>query len=208
MTIVAVFVSGCSEPKTVSEDDFVRSVVDIDPPVEPLSPEESMKKIQLPPGYRIELVASEPMVQEPVAIAWDGNGRMFVAEMNTYMIDARGTDQFEPTSRIKLLEDIDGDGIIQESEWTGPDSYLGKVIAEKGLDKNKGMGRIYRIVHDDFKRDETKPNMLNEPAKKLITYLDHPNGWWRDNAQKQLIVLNDHSVISDLKEIAREEKQA
>ncbi len=68
-----------------------------------------MQKIQLPPGYRVELVASEPMVQEPVAIAWDGNGRMYVAEMNTYMKDANATGEFEPTSRIKRLEDTDGE---------------------------------------------------------------------------------------------------
>ena len=44
--------------------------------------------------------------------------------------------------------------------------------------------------------------MLNEPASKLVTYLDHPNGWWRDNAQQLLIVRNDLSVVPALKEIA------
>ncbi|HEX8678060.1 MAG TPA: c-type cytochrome, partial [Segetibacter sp.] len=93
-------------------------------------------------------------------------------------------------------------GIIQQSEWTTPDSYLGKMIAKKGLYKNKGMGRIYRIVHDDFKRDETRPNLLNEPAGKLVPYLNHPNGWWRDMAQQLLIVRNDPSVVSELKKVA------
>src|ERR1700741_4969710 len=78
----------CSSPdKPVSEQDFTRKVVDTNPSVTPLSPQASIKKIQLPPGYSVELVASEPMVQEPVAMAWDGNGRLFVAEMNTYMKD-------------------------------------------------------------------------------------------------------------------------
>jgi len=48
-----------------------------DPVAPALSPAESMKTIRVPDGYRLELVASEPMVQEPVAIAWDGNGRYF-----------------------------------------------------------------------------------------------------------------------------------
>ena len=48
-------------------------------------------------------------------------------------------------------------GIIQESEWTTPDSYLGKMIAEKELFKNRGMGRIYRVVHDDYKPDNHQP---------------------------------------------------
>lgn len=39
-----------------------------------------MEKFYLPEGYKIELVASEPMVNEPVAIAWDGNGKMYVAQ--------------------------------------------------------------------------------------------------------------------------------
>jgi mono/diheme cytochrome c family protein len=461
----------CAGPNDAAEQStFEREVVDQNPPATPLSPEESIAKIQLPPGYHVELVASEPMVQEPVAIAWDGNGRMYVAEMNTYMKDAEGTGQFERTSRIKLLEDTDWDGkmdkattfidslllprvvlpvgdqllvqetnvqhiwsyrdtdgdgkadekkmvfrndvldvrnlehqnggllwnldnwiypsrdnlrykyrngrlvadtlvdnmigqwglttnnygqlfyseagpglpavqiqqmpaygalnfkdqytpefavpwpiigtvdaqggkealrpedntlnhftagcgqsifrgdrlpadmqgdyfipepvgriikrgevfykngktyiqnvyegkdwlasadmnfrpintytgpdgtfyivdmyhgIIQESEWSGPGTYLYSIIQEKELYKNRGMGRIYRVVHEDFKRDQQRPNMLNEPASKLITYLDHPNGWWRDNAQLLLIVRNDRSVIPALKQMALGEK--
>src|SRR5580698_3402285 len=52
-----------------------------------LSPEESMKTMHLPEGYHLQLVASEPIIEEPVAIVWDGNGRMFVAEMRSYMKD-------------------------------------------------------------------------------------------------------------------------
>lgn len=447
-------------------DDWKRKVVDKDPAMTPLSPEESMSKIQLPPGYRLELIASEPMVQEPVAIAWDGNGRMYVAEMNTYMIDASGTGQFEPSSRIKLLEDTNGDGkmdkysifadslvlprailpvedgilvdltnnyniykfrdtngdgkadiktiiydnpnidlrnlehqnggllwnmdnwiyptrdnlryqykngklkadtlinnmtgqwgitadnygrlffseagpglpavqieqmphygvlnfkdqytedfsipwpiignldaqggtgalrpedntlnhltsvcgqsifrgdrlpadmqgnyfvaepvgriikrgrinntdgkiqiqsvyqekdwlasadpnfrplntytgpdgtfyivdmyhgIIQESEWSGPGTYLGNIIKEKELYKNRGMGRIYRVVHEDFMPDKRRPTMLTESARQLLQHLEHPNGWWRDNAQMLLVIGQDKSVIPALKEIA------
>jgi len=466
ISLLTLYACSGNDSNNAGPKAFERVVVDTNPPVKPLSPEESIKKIQLPPGFHIELVASEPMVQEPVAICWDGNGRMYVAEMNTYMKDASATGEFEPTSRIKLLEDTDGDGkmdkstvfvdslvlprtilavgdqllvsitnvqhiwsyrdingdgkadekkivfkndvldvrnlehqngafywnldnwiypsrdnlrykykngmlqadtmvdnmigqwgltsdnygrlyyseagpglpavqiqqmpaygslnfadqyskeftkpwpiigtldaqggrealrpedntlkeftsgcgqsiyrgdrlpkdmsgdyfipepvgriikrgkvinkdgkifiedaykekdwlasadmnfrpintytgpdgcfyivdmyhgIIQESEWTPADSYLGKIIAQKELFKNRGMGRIYRVVHDDYKPDNQKPNMLNEPASKLVTYLDHPNGWWRDNAQQLLIVRNDKTVVPALKEIA------
>ncbi|MGV3587393.1 MAG: DUF7133 domain-containing protein [Adhaeribacter sp.] len=468
----ALLIYACSNPPqtTIAEKPFERVVVDKNPPVTPLSPEESMQKIQLPPGYRVELVAAEPMVQEPVGMAWDANGRLYVVEMNTYMKDSKATGQFEPLSRIKLLEDTDSDGkmdkssifidslllprtvlpvgdellvtitniqhiwsyrdtngdgkadqkkmvfkndaidlrnvehqnggmmwnldnwiyptrdkfrykyqngvlvadtmidnmtgqwgitsdnygrlyfseagpgllavqiqqmpaygalnfkdqyapefmvpwpiignldaqggpaalrpedntlkrftsgagqsifrgdrlpadlqgdyfipepvgriikrgrvtnqdgkiilkdvyeqkdwlasadfnfrpmntytgpdgtfyivdmyhgIIQESEWSGPGTYLGKIIQEKELYKNRGMGRIYRVVHESIKPDKTRPNMLNEPAAKLVTYLDHPNGWWRDNAQLLLVVRNDQSVVPALKQIARGEK--
>jgi mono/diheme cytochrome c family protein len=465
--ILTLNIYACSNAKkSTQKQDFVRIVADTNPPATPLSPEESIQKIQLPHGYKVELVASEPMVQEPVAIAWDGNGRMYVAEMNTYMKDVDASDEFEPTSRIKLLEDTNGDGkmdkwsvfvdslvlprvilpvgdqllvgvtnvqhiwsyrdtngdgkadekkivfkndvldvrnlehqnggllwnldnwiypsrdnlrykykdgkltadtlvdnmigqwglttdnygrlfyseagpglpavqiqqmpaygalnfndqytaaftkpwpiigtldaqggrtalrpedntlkeftsgcgqsifrgdrlpedmrgdyfipepvgrvikrgkvinrngkifiedayqqqdwlasadmnfrpintytgpdgsfyivdmyhgIIQESEWTNPGSYLRQIIQEKELYKNRGMGRIYRVVHEDFTPDKTKPQMLNEPSSQLLTYLDHPNGWWRDNAQQLLIFRNDKSVVPALREIA------
>ena len=80
-----------------------------------LSPEESMKTFYLPEGYKVELVASEPMINEPVTIAWDGNGRMYVAEMDTYMQDVNGIGTNQPISKIKLLEDLDGDGKMDKS---------------------------------------------------------------------------------------------
>ena len=69
----------------------------------------------LPKGYHMELVASEPMIQDPVAITWDGNGRMYVAEMLTYMQDADATGEQKPWSRIMRLEDTDNDGKMDKS---------------------------------------------------------------------------------------------
>lgn len=462
-------VISCSSPGQKNEDGFERKFITANPDPTPLSPEETIKKFQLPPGYRAEVVAHEPMVQEPVGMAWDGNGRLYVVQMNTYMIDANGSEQYEPTSRVMRLEDTDGDGkmdkstlfadslilprtvlpmgdevyitltneqniwsykdtngdgvadekkivfanssidsrnlehqnggflwnldnwiypsrdnlrykykngkllvdtlidnmfgqwgltnddygrlyfseagpglpavqiqqmpaygslnirdqytedftylwpvignvdanvgpkgrrddntlihftsgagqvvfrgdrlpadmlgdyfipepvarvikrgkvlnkdgkiiiepayhekewlasadmnfrpvntyvgpdgcfyivdmyhgIIQESEWTQPGSYVAGKIEELGLDKIRGMGRIYRIVHDDFKPDNTRPNMLNETPAELVKHLSHPNGWWRDMAQQTIIVRNDKSVVPDLKKITTEDK--
>ncbi|WP_128548694.1 DUF7133 domain-containing protein [Larkinella soli] len=92
-------------------------------------------------------------------------------------------------------------GIIQESQWTPEGSYLRPQIKRLGLDRNVQHGRIYRLVFEGMKPGP-KPRMLDEPAAKLVTYLDHPNGWWRDNAQKQLVVLGDRSVVPALREIA------
>jgi mono/diheme cytochrome c family protein len=80
------------------------------PPVQALSPEEEAKRFVLPPGYHLELVLSEPDVINPVAIAFDGNGRMFVAEMRTYMEDADGNNEYAPVSRISMHESTKGDG--------------------------------------------------------------------------------------------------
>jgi mono/diheme cytochrome c family protein/glucose/arabinose dehydrogenase len=80
-----------------------------------LSPQESMKTIHLQKGYHLELVASEPMIHEPVAMVWDGNGRMYVAEMNTYMQDAEGTGEMKPVCTVKRLEDTNGDGKMDKA---------------------------------------------------------------------------------------------
>jgi mono/diheme cytochrome c family protein/glucose/arabinose dehydrogenase len=435
-----------------------------DPSSAYLTPEQSLKTFRLPKGYHLELVASEPMIHEPVAVAWDGNARMYVAELNTYMQDVEGTGEHEPTSRVMLLEDTDNDGkmdkssvfidkmllprmllcvgrellvnetdtyniysykdtdgdgvadvkravyapdkkapgnlehqrsglnwnvdnwiyttvdpvrfryskgmlvpdsipsgsngqwglthdnfgrlffssaggevpalgfqinpvygrlefndqytkefnevwpiiktpdvegglkrlradttlnhftascgqvifrgdrlpqdlqgdllisepvgrlirrakvinkngkitlenayqkeefiastdmnfrvvnmytgpdgnlylvdmhrgIIQEGAWTGPKSYLRPQIKRYGLDKNIQHGRIYRLVYDGMKRGP-QPKMLDASSKKLVSYLNHPNGWWRDNAQKELIIRNEQSLVPGLKAIA------
>ena len=96
-------------------------------------------------------------------------------------------------------------GIIQEGNWTGPKSYLRPQIQRLGLDKNIGRGRIYRIVHEEIPADKTKPALLNASSSELVEYLSHPNGWWRDNAQKLLIVRNDQSVVPVLKKIVSEQ---
>lgn len=455
-------------PQAVQEKPAVRpSVINPDPSSSYLSPQESMKTIQLPEGYHLELVASEPVIQEPVAIVWDGNGRMYVAEMRSYMQDINGTGEKFPISRITMLEDTNGDGvmdkhsifidslllprmmlalddrlvvnetysynlysyhdtngdgkadektlmyhndtpddrnlehqksglvwnidnwiyvtnpvryrykqgkiipdslgnapsgqwgianddygrlffsfaggevpalgfqqnpaygpldlddqtepgfdevwpimgtpdveggklrqradsslnhftascgqtifrgdrlpesmrgdlficepagrlirrakvinrngktilknaydkaeflastdmnfrpintatgpdgclyivdmyhgIIQESQWTGEGSLIRPQILRKNLDKNKDRGRIYRVVHDGYKPGPA-PHLLNASNEELLSFLSHPNGWWRDNAQKLLIIRNDPSVIPDLKKLALGER--
>jgi glucose/arabinose dehydrogenase len=111
--LVCILLFSC-ENRSTDESSYQRKFITTNPDPAPLSPEESIKKIQLPPGYRVELVASEPMVQEPVALAWDGNGRMYVVQMNTYMKDANATEEYEPTSRIMRLEDSDNDGLMDK----------------------------------------------------------------------------------------------
>ena len=96
-------------------------------------------------------------------------------------------------------------GIIQQGNWTKPGSFLRNKIDSLGLENNIGRGRIYRVVYDGIKRGP-KPDMLNEPDTKLLTYLGHPNGWWRDNAQKLIIIRGDKSVVPELKSIATGQK--
>jgi len=105
----------CKEKQyPVKRDAEGRILVNPHPSGEALSPEESMKHMYLPKGYHLELVASEPMVSQPVAIAWDGDGRMYVAELNTYMKDVDGTGEDRPSCKIVRLEDTNGDGVMDK----------------------------------------------------------------------------------------------
>lgn len=84
------------------------------PPVQPKSPAEEAKTFQLPPGYHLELVLSEPDVVEPVTMAFDGNGRLYVAEMLSYMQDIDGTNELVPTSRVSVHWSSKGDGVYDQ----------------------------------------------------------------------------------------------
>ena len=70
----------------------------------PYSPQDALSSFRVEPGFRIELVASEPDIASPVAMDIDEDGRWFVVEMPGYPLDV------SPTGRVKLLEDTNGDG--------------------------------------------------------------------------------------------------
>lgn len=79
-----------------------------------LSAEESMKLIQLDGPYEVQLVASEPLVLDPVECTWDEKGRMFVADMRDYPLGpAKAGDPW--LSRIQMLTDEDGDGRMDKA---------------------------------------------------------------------------------------------
>ncbi len=80
------------------------------PPIPPKSPADQAKTFYVPPGYRMELVAAEPDIIHPAVIEFDGNGRMYVAEFVSYMLDADGTGAHDPISRITRFESTKGDG--------------------------------------------------------------------------------------------------
>jgi mono/diheme cytochrome c family protein/glucose/arabinose dehydrogenase len=85
------------------------------PPPKPLSPEEELKTFAVEKGFRVELVAAEPMIEAPVAMSFDDQGRLYVVEMRGYMRDLAGTDEKQATGRVSLLEDTDGDGRMDKA---------------------------------------------------------------------------------------------
>jgi mono/diheme cytochrome c family protein len=105
------------------------------PAVTALSPQDQVKHFILPPGYRLELLLSEPDIVSPAAIAFDGNGRMYVAEMRTFMRDADGTGQFNPISRVSMHESTRRDGTFDKHTVFADGLVLPRMILplDKGL---------------------------------------------------------------------------
>ena len=102
------------------------------PPVQALSPQEQAKTFQLPPGYRLDLVLSEPHITEPAVTAFDGNGRMFVAELSTYMQDIDGTDELKPASRVSRHWSSRGDGVFDQHSVFADKLLLPRIILPLG----------------------------------------------------------------------------
>jgi mono/diheme cytochrome c family protein/glucose/arabinose dehydrogenase len=88
------------------------AVVAEDPGAPALTAEESMKTIAVPPGYRVELVAKEPMVIDPILAEFDADGRMWVVEMPGFAMDMAMSDSREPICRVVVLEDTNDDGTM------------------------------------------------------------------------------------------------
>ena len=98
-------------------------------------------------------------------------------------------------------------GIIQESQWAGPGTYLRKRIEQYALDKVVGHGRIWRLSYQGMGRRTKPPRMLNESPAQWVKHLGDPNGWWRDTAQQLLVLQQDQSVVPALKAMARTDKR-
>src|SRR5256714_2484092 len=90
-----------TEP-TVKKEDLPR--------VPPTEARDVMQTFKVRPGFHLELVASEPSVVDPIAMCFDENGRLFVIEMRDY-----SERRAEKLSRIRMLEDVDGDGVYEKS---------------------------------------------------------------------------------------------
>jgi mono/diheme cytochrome c family protein len=83
------------------------------PPVVALSPADQVHQFWLPPGYRIEPVLSDPLIDSPAHISFDGNGRMYVLELRGYTQTPDGLDILAPVGRISRHEDRDNDGTFE-----------------------------------------------------------------------------------------------
>jgi putative membrane-bound dehydrogenase-like protein len=152
----------------------------------PLTVEQALAAFDLRPEFAIRCVASEPLVAAPVAACFDENGRLFVAQMNTYMPDIQGTGELEPANKVLLLTDTDHDGIYDSSTI-----FLDRLVLPRSIAPCFGgllliePPNLY-ICHDTDGdgRADTKEKLLGgfggldnpEHAANSLTF-GH-DGWW------------------------------
>lgn len=94
---------------------------------------EEMATFQVEPGFKVQLVASEPMIEDPILIQFDEDGRLWVVEMRGYMSDIDGSEEDLPIGRISVLEDENGDGQMDKSTI-----YLDSLVMPRALGFIKG----------------------------------------------------------------------
>ena len=94
-----------------------------------LSPTEAINATTLQKGFSLEVVASEPQVINPVTMVFDGNGRMWVCEMTSYMPNIDGKNEEVAEGNISVLEDTDGDGKVDKKTVFLDDVILPRSIA-------------------------------------------------------------------------------
>lgn len=144
------------------------------------SPEEELATFRIEPGLKIELVAAEPLVEEPVVIIFDADGRLWVVEMRGFMPDIEGKGESEPVGRISVLEDHDGDGRMDASTI-----YLDSLILPRALALVPGGALV--VENQALWLTEDINNDLIADTKTLIdpdyaggAYVEHSgNGLWR-----------------------------
>jgi mono/diheme cytochrome c family protein len=123
----------------------------------PLSPQDAMKTFYMPPGYSLELVASEPMVQDPVVIDFDADGRMWVIEMIAFHYpDVQSEKERDPICRVIVLEDTNDDGKMDKRTVFAENLVLPRAL--KVLDRGVLIGEppnlwLMRDTNGDLKAD-------------------------------------------------------
>lgn len=92
-------------------------------------PHISLEEYQIEDGFNLDVVASEPLIKSPVAIDFDEYGRVWVVEMPGFMRTIDGEEEEDPSGTIKILEDLDQDGIMDHSKIFLDSLVLPRAIA-------------------------------------------------------------------------------
>ena len=123
----------------------------------------------------MEMVASEPLLTAPVAIDFDTKGRIWVAEMAGFMVNLEGDDEDLPSGSIKILEDLDNDGIMDHAK-----TFLDSLVMPRALALVYG-GLLYaespNLYFVEIKDDKPVNRVLVDSLYATVGNPEHqPNG--------------------------------
>lgn len=139
-----------------------------------LSPAEELKTIFMPPGYHLELVASEPLIQDSVVIDWDSEGRLWLIEMPGYMPDIQANHEHDPVGRVVVLQDTNGDGRMDKRTVFADGLVLARAL--KVLDKGVLVGEppnlwFLQDTNGDLKADTKE--LVTDKFGRLDANVEH-----------------------------------
>ena len=144
------------------------------------TPAEELATFQVEPGLTVQLVAAEPMVQDPVVITFDEDGRLWVVEMRGFMPTIDGEGENKPVGRVSVLEDRNGDGQMDVSTVYLDSLIMPRAIAlvpGGALIAENGSLWLTKDTNGDLKAD-TKVLIDKEYAGNALP--EHAgNGLWR-----------------------------
>ena len=98
-------------PNLVDRRAFAALLKDVMPG--PRTPAAAVRTMRPRPGFEVELMAAEPLVRDPIHVAFGADGKLWVVEMGDYPLGADGKGA--PDGRVRYLEDTDGDGTYDKS---------------------------------------------------------------------------------------------
>ena len=138
-----------------------------------LTPTEAVAKMDIPEGFEVSIFAAEPDLAEPIAFCFDDRGRMWVVENLNYL--NRRSHTYEEVSRIKILDDTDGDGVFDKMTLFADDITFSSGIAV-------GFGGVYigSPPNLSFIPDRNGDDVPDGPPEVLL------DGWGIDDRHETL----------------------
>ena len=138
-------------------------------------PKISLEHYQIEEGFELQVAASEPFIEAPVAIDFDNKGRMWVVEMKGYMQNLEGTGDDEPNGTITILEDLDHDGITDHAK-----TFIDSLVLPRAIAHVYG-GLLYaeppNLWFVDIKNDQPENKVLVDSLYSDGGNVEHqPNG--------------------------------
>ena len=144
------------------------------------------REFTLEKGFHISAVAAEPLLTSPVAIEFDEKGRIWAVEMTGYMRDIDGSDEKEPDGKISILEDTNGDGVMDNKKV-----FLDELVLPRAIELING-GLLY-----------TEPPYLwwvpienDQPGERQLVDSMYANGGNVEHAPNGLIYNLDNWIYS------------